>query len=270
MTYWIVKIVSLCLCPVTVALAALAVGLFLLFRTKRQRAGRWCVAGGVAILFLFGLPWAPRWLTRAVERGIAPCLDPAHVLHEARPDRSEADGPVYVVVLGTGFNPVAHYPRNLQVDPGFWSRLSEGVRVHRLLPGSRLVVSLPGEATLAEKEAFLRDVCGTLGVDLASTQLVADARTTADEARLVAEVAGQTPVFVVSSGLYLRRQTATFLAAGLDAFPAPSALSAPDFAYPSFTILALFPSPENLLMSKRAIRELVGLAAARMKGALRG
>lgn len=267
MAFWTIKLVSQVFFPVPTLLILLGGGLFLLSRTKLQRAGRLCVAAAIVLLFVLGCPWFPRALTRRLERGVLPCTQPLQAVASVqRPAASGESGAISIVVLGTGFNPNPAYPINLQVDSGYWGRLTEGVRLQRALSGSRLLVSVAGEAAEAEKQAFLDGACAFLAVPPESVVLLADARTTVEEARLAAPLVADGPVFLVSDAMHLRRAVAVFRNAGVHAIPAPASISCPDLVHSDLSILSFIPSASHLQMSHRAIHETLGHAWERLRG----
>ena len=70
-----------------------------------------------------------------------------------------------VVVLGTGFNSDPELPFTSQVSGTFLARLLEGVRVHRLYPDSKLVVSIAGRATENDKREFFSQMTKLQSLD---------------------------------------------------------------------------------------------------------
>src|SRR5690554_4129539 len=157
MLFFLRKLIGVLLAPSLWGYAAVVAGLVLLLyaRLRRRRArvealgpgtsaqrysiheapaGRWgrrlLVAGAVWLLLLsLGVPFDPlgRWL----EGQHAPLLDPAVV--------PGADSVAWVVVLGAGHRAEPWLPASAHLHEAALYRAVEGVRLHRLLPGSRLL-----------------------------------------------------------------------------------------------------------------------------------
>ena len=131
MGFWLSKVLAHCLYPLTLATVALAGACALLWLRRWPRLSRALVTFGALVLLLFAYPPLPTLLDRILEAGMEPLTDPhgATVLLGRAEDASPCR--CWIVVLGTGFNPNAEYPPNMQVSPLFWSRLTEAVRLHR-------------------------------------------------------------------------------------------------------------------------------------------
>jgi hypothetical protein len=74
------------------------------------------------------------------------------------------DSPSTIVVLGAGFNADDYLPANSRVSSAYLVRLIEGVRIHRQLPDSRLVVSVAGKADAEDKRVFLDAMIAILAI----------------------------------------------------------------------------------------------------------
>lgn len=127
-----------------------------------------------------------------------------------------------VVVLGTGFNSDPELPFTSQVSGTFLARLLEGVRVHRLYPDSKLVVSIAGRATEAEKQKFFSQMTTLLSLDPQKTALITTAKSTDDEVLAVQELTNGQSTIVVTSAGHMPRAMKLFEAAQLSPIPAPT------------------------------------------------
>jgi uncharacterized SAM-binding protein YcdF (DUF218 family) len=127
-----------------------------------------------------------------------------------------------VVVLGTGFNSDPELPFTSQVSGTFLARLLEGVRVHRLYPDSKLVVSIAGRATEAEKREFFAQMTKLLSLDPQKIVLITTAKSTDDEVLAVQELSSGHATIVVTSAGHMPRAMILFETAELSPIAAPT------------------------------------------------
>lgn len=146
-------LVASCLSPLMIALALQFSGWFL--SRQQPRRGRLLVALGTAVLFVGSLAGLTFETRRAAEFQYSP-LSVA----------SLPDGPLQIVVLGTGFNPDSVLPANSRVGGAFLSRLLEGIRILHARPDSRLIVSIAGETPTEAKEQFWAEMKPLLAIDV--------------------------------------------------------------------------------------------------------
>jgi len=220
--------------------AALSVGVVLLFVRRTQRYARWYF---VALLAMFWLGSAPAVIERVLiwKSG------------EYRPitNAAEARGALVVVVLGGGNQTIQ--ARGGSLNQVSWTaalRLLEAARLYRLLDRPTVIVS--GGITEREPGArsegdAMRKAIIELGVPAEKIIVEVESKTTHDEAREIARMlAGRPkqPIVIVTSPTHLPRALAVFRAAGLD--PIPSA--APYASDHSLDSARLAPSDVGLLL----------------------
>ena len=132
-----------------------------------------------------------------------------------------------VVVLGTGFNSDPELPFTSQVSGTFLARLLEGVRVHRLYPDSRLVVSIAGRADEKDKRQFFSQMTSLLSLDPQRIDLITTAKSTDDEVVATKALSQGQPTIVVTSAGHMPRAMTLFASANLTPIAAPT-----DFGFP--------------------------------------
>jgi uncharacterized SAM-binding protein YcdF (DUF218 family) len=167
----------------------------------------------------------------------------------------------FVVVLGSWYSPRADLPVTASMNFDGLARLTEGVRLIRLLPQARLVAS-GGVPLLSPAEPSAHgyaQMARALGVDTNSIVVLDKARDTAEEARYLAPVVGREPFLLVTSAEHLRRAVRLMNRAGLQPIPAPATRSpGPDegLAWRDFV-----PTASGLHGTEVAVHEYCGLAA---------
>ena len=264
MHFWFKKIVALFFYPLPASLLLMVGGIVLLWLRKRETIGKSLVTAGIVILLIFSTPLVPNTLLSLVESRISPCKNPANVLGEI--EKGEESGPLWVVVLGQGYNPQDKYPYTLRTNRTFTKRLTEAVRIHKCLPESRLLISVAGCATREQKDALADGISDLYEIDRAHIELIYKAHTTRDEIRLAREKVGDGTCFLVSEALHLPRALALSEAYDLKAVPAPSEYLAGARACTSTTdqLLSSIPNPTDLRHARRAIHECLGLVWAKL------
>jgi uncharacterized SAM-binding protein YcdF (DUF218 family) len=248
------KIIGPLFYPVPLCLEILALGLLLLWFTKRQRAGKVVVTVGVGLLAFFSFSLSSHLLLQPLEHRYPPLLKP---------------GPPsvkWVVALGGGIKPDPQLPISSRLRPASLYRLLEGVSLYRQIPGSKLILS--GGAVFGpsgEAEAMAA-VARILGVDPRDLVLETTSRDTADQARLIKGIVGREEFILVTSAVHLPRTMALFAKQGLHPIPAPAGhfLQQDSDCDPQ----RFFPRAENLQGAEAAIHEYLGLAWARLRGAI--
>jgi uncharacterized SAM-binding protein YcdF (DUF218 family) len=239
------KIAGELLSPLSVVVLILAVALVLLWFTRRQRVGKLLATAGflVFVLMAYGLLGGPA--LRALEGEYAPLASPP-------PDIK------WIVVLGGGATSDPGLPPAQRASPATLARAVEGVRLHRLLPGAKLVVS--GAAVFAggADGDTMAVVAQQLGVPREAIVVDAVSVDTETQARTMRELVKGERCIVVTSAAHMRRSLALFRKAGVDALPAPTHYLSQRNA--SLSLFDFFPGTRYITGADVAAHEYLGLA----------
>ena len=256
------KIVSPFLFPLPLTLLVSLVGLGLLWFTRRQRAGKVLVTIGLLALAL---------LSHGLIAGrVLQPLEQSYPMFEMEAHRDwaagSADGPRYVVVLGAGTKSDPRLPITSQLADSSVVRLVEGIRIHRQIPGSLLILSGGRVFDQTPEGEAMAQLAMDLGI--ASDDLIIEngSRDTEAQALMVKQVVGAGPFVLVTSASHMPRSMALFRRAGLEPIPAPTRHRVRIGTKVSPGLF--FPSAEDLLMSERAFYEYLGIAWAKLCGRL--
>ena len=218
MAFWLKKAVSFWLMPLPVCLVLIVTGLWLLLVRRRPRPGRGLLIGGVLLLLLFSNGLVSTWLLRPLESQypaipeLASGAAPPAALARCR----------YVVVLGGGHSDTDKLPATGKLSPFARARLLEGLRLLRVLPEARLIVSGGADGSHPSHAAVLAQAAMALGVSSDRIIKLEATRDTGDEAQTVRRLIGDAPVALVTSAWHLPRATGLFQQAGVDALPCPA------------------------------------------------
>jgi len=248
------KIVAPLLFPLPLCFLLLAVGLALLWFSRRQKTGKLIATSGFALLVVISYGWVSDPLLRSLERAYAP------------PGAAAIAQTKWVIVLGGGTSSDPVLPLTARMTGGTLSRLIEGVRLQRQIPGSRLLLSGASVFGSGSDAEAMSALAVALGVAPAAIVLDDASPDTESQAVNVARIVGDEPSVVVTSAYHMRRTIALFAKAGVKPVPAPAQYVAQvnrgigpgDF----------YPGVGGLVSAQIVENEYLGIAWARLTGRL--
>lgn len=250
---FLTKTISALLAPLSLVLIAVIVALVLWFLNRRRGAGYSLGVALVLFLVFSSEPFARLILTPLEAR-----YEPLHDMEQVRDVR-------WVLVLGSGASDMVEHPATTRLSGIAGLRLTEGLRIHRELPGSTLVLS--GGTVFGDEPSatVMSRAAVSLGANPQRIRIHPNPRNTYEEARLVWEAIGDEPFILVTSASHMPRAMLLSHKAGVNPIPAPTAIrtatsrSANDPAY-------YLPSANALEMTERAFHEYMGIAWAWLRG----
>jgi uncharacterized SAM-binding protein YcdF (DUF218 family) len=258
--FWLKKVISYWLMPVPLCLALLTAGVLVAFSGKRPRLGRVLAALAAALLLLL----SNRWVSNAILRPLEARFPPIPEFLPGGPVPVPLARCRFVVVLGGGHSDVPGMAAMSQLSTSALGRIAEAVRILRVLPGARLIVSGPGEPNRPSHAAVLAQAAASLGVDPARITLIDTAMDTEDEAAAVARIAGSAPVAVVTSAWHMPRAALLFQRRGEDFLACPADFQAR--AGPRIHLGDFGWDSESLERSTFAVHEWLGLLWLHLRG----
>lgn len=250
MFFWLKKLLGYWLMPLPLCLAVLVAGVLLMRRPRRARLGRRLVAAGVIALLLFGNKFVSTLLLAPLETRYA-------AIPEVRADAVPADLAAcrFVVVLGSGNGNTPGLSASNELSVSALARITEAVRLLRVLPLARLVVSGPADGKYLAHAVVLARAAASLGVAPDRFIYIDQARDTEDESLAVKKIVGDAPFALVTSAWHLPRAMALFRHAGLTPLPCPTDFNARTGDWRWNDLLW---DVESLERSTWAVRERIG------------
>ncbi len=245
------KIVANLLAPLPFCLLVLLSGIFLLWATRRRKAGKILVTLGALLMLLFGYGVAPSALLKPLERKYAP-ISSVEGLGDVK----------YIVVLGGGSGVDPALPLSTFLSKESLFRLSEGVRLYNLLPQSKLIFTgggFPGIVAVAE---VMAETAREFGVAPGRIVVEPLARDTVEHPFYVEKIVNNERFILVTSAVHMPRAMAMFEKKGLHPVPAPT-----DFRVKqgeAVTPGSFFPGADSLENTRCAIHEYLGILWGRM------
>jgi uncharacterized SAM-binding protein YcdF (DUF218 family) len=169
------KFISQFLMPMPLVCECFLLGWVLTRFTKYKKTGKCFYLLAFTLFLLFGYGFGRTYLYNLERR--YPPFDPT-------PEECEALRGAPVVVLGQGMPIKSDLPLRYQNNPVFERRLFEGVRCAKLIPESRLIVSMAGEASDSVKQTFLNGYMLQVNFPTNRVFMFTTARDTTEEAKL--------------------------------------------------------------------------------------
>lgn len=247
------KIVEPFFSPFSICLEILIVGIFLLWFTRRQKTGKIIITIGVITLVALSYGVASEILLRPLEYKYPPLADVSPF--------SDVE---WVVVLSGGHSPDAQLPITGQLSCASLVRLAEGIRIHRKLLKSKLILS-GGNVFNSKTEAkVMSDVAVALGMDPKNIIQESESKDTKDQARFIRKIVGDSRFVLVTSAPHMPRSMALFLKKGMRPIPAPIGHKVKKRQ--KITPNIFYPSVGRIEKTEQAVYEYLGLAWAKLRG----
>lgn len=228
----------------------------------------WLLMGGSALAFFlnfkrwfkallaFALGWLvlmsatpfPQWLARKLESRYPPFTLEKNALDSTN---------LNILILGGGHVVSPQLPAINQLSMEAVGRLTEGIRVHQMLPGSKLVCSGYSASNRSTQAEMLAAGAIELGVKPIDTLLSITPSNTWEELVVYRSRFGIRPFILVTSAIHMPRAMAVCNELGLKALPAPTnhlLKIDPQVSPYDFT-----PSYHKIMLMQRVLHEYLGM-----------
>jgi uncharacterized SAM-binding protein YcdF (DUF218 family) len=234
------KIIGFWLMPLSLSVLFIALGLLLLWFSKRQTMGKIFTTCGLALLLLFSWQPVATQLLRPIEQTYA-----------GFNTQQQVD---YVVVLGNLVESDESVPQHSHLSSSATARILEGLRIARAQPNSMLIVSgYKGNNSVSCAQAYA-DFAISLGFDAGRIIKLEAPKDTKEEAEAVSRIIGDKSMALVTSASHMTRAFNFFKQQHLNATPAPTFYLAKQTQSTNLRF-----ESSGLLKSERAIYEYIGL-----------
>jgi uncharacterized SAM-binding protein YcdF (DUF218 family) len=258
------KLLSAGLQPWPLLLAVTTAGLVLLLLHKKQRAAKALLIASLALLALFSIEPVARGLVHPLEASYPPMLATATQASATLPDGSPA--PRWVVVLGGGHRDDHALAPSHQLSAPSLVRLAEGIRLQRLLPESKLVLSGGNNGAGTTEAEVLAAAGANLGAPADRMVLEPQSWDTIEEVRALRLLLGEERFALVTSATHMPRSMAMFKLAGMNPIPAPTDFLTPAKASGLLRVMGWIPHAGAGVMIERSLHEYLGIFWAKLLG----
>lgn len=242
--------------PFSCLLILLCVSIFWSYKHAhylRWRKGFFCVLIGILI---FSTSWLPRWMAYQLQKQYPVVATPDPRVH-------------WIVVLGGGQK---EYEKNLTIPTNHLlnyatvSRLLEGVRLYRKIPGATLILSGGSKYLDASRSeaAHMAELTRWFKIPSHAILLEKTSFNTVDEIIAIKAWIKQEPFYLVTSAIHMPRAMALCKKQGLHPLAAPADYPY-DWQYQSWS-RHWQPSPFNLVITNNVWHEFAGRMYERVRG----
>jgi uncharacterized SAM-binding protein YcdF (DUF218 family) len=231
--------------PVLYLILLAALAFYFIKRKKTSKAFIYIAASWFLVI---STPPVPRALVKSLENRYP------HLTEEVIKNLPDS---CYIIVLGGGHSDDMSLSANNQLSTTAVGRLTEGIRIHRMLPGSRLILSGYGSDSKVTKAMVLYRTALLMGIDTASMAIQEKPANTRQEAEEYVRNFGKSrKLIVVTNDMHMPRSVKLFSMAGIDPVPAPANQV---IKYGSKKRISWFPSAQYISMVEDAMHVYVGM-----------
>jgi uncharacterized SAM-binding protein YcdF (DUF218 family) len=234
--------------PVIIFLVIFLIGIVFYF-CKFKKAGLLVVFFSVLWLILISFPFVPSILVRSLEDRFSPLLEISQV---------PKGGTINILVLGGGRSEYKNLSSKGKPTLDSLSRLSEGIRLHSLLPGSHLVFSGMSKGQKYSHAEILKQAAMAMGVEEKEISLLPTSENTKMEAFDFTNKFGtNNTLIIVTDAIHMPRAILLFRKAGQSPIPAPTnyTMKSQQNKYLS----NWRPSAHNIVRMEYPLHEILGL-----------
>lgn len=241
--------------PLNLFWMVLLAGFFFLLRRKKKTAGYFFTASLIWMFLISSSP-LPSWLCAQRES--------RHTALYPIPDSLLKADTVHIAVLGAGHVIAPNLPPNNQLSSSALGRLTEGVRLYRLLPRSKLICSGFSPEGRTSQAEILSQAAVSLGVSPFDTLISPlPLNTEAEAYAYAARFDDRQPLILVTNAIHMPRALFWFRRAGLNPIPAPTNHYVK--FDPQGSPYNFKPSPFKIIITDRLMHEWGGMIYAKWK-----
>ena len=253
------KFISPLFLPLSISVLMLLQGLAYLQSRRRQRKGKLFISLGIILLLISSYEVISDIMLRSLEDRYRPIN-----IADVKSPKSVK----WIVVLGGGINSDPKLPITEQLSNASMARLIEGVRLHKQLPGSRILLS-GGVVFKARSEASIMAGVASAVFDIKNKDIALESqsRDTEDQAARIRGIVGKDPFILVTSAFHMHRSVTLFRKIGLNPIPAPAQFMA-SAGTGEITPEMFYPQAKGLLKSEYVFHEYLGMLWAKLRGNL--
>jgi len=246
MMFILKKIVSRFFFPLSLVIGLMILGVIL---KKRRKV---FLISGIAMLYVFSIVPFYYLISRPLESQYAP-ISASNLNNKVR----------WVVVLSGGSRENIVLTPEDRLSDASLKRLMEGIRLSRLLPESRLVLSGGDYRGISPDAIIMRQIAFDQGIPQERIILETVSWDTIEQAKYLKDRLGQDYFYLVTSASHMTRAMLMFKRLETKPIAAPTDFRA---VWGLFHILDLFPQAATLADTERVFYEYLGLSWGLIRG----
>jgi len=221
----------------------------ILYILNIKRAGKLFLCISLLWFMMISTSFIPDFLVNSLESQYSPIKISNDLI---------TNNETYIVVLGGGFSNDDNLPPNDRLTGSSLFRLTEGIRLHKLISGSVLVVTGNSDGDAENQADLMAKAAISFGVNTSCIKKITAAKNTSDEAFGFYSTFGyKSPLIVVTDAVHMPRAITLFRKAGLDPVAAPTNHLIKDS--PHKWLSGFIPVSDNISKMEIVIHEYAGL-----------
>ena len=235
---------------------------FIFYWLGRRRISRWFLGSALLWFLLISTPILPKILLARLEQK----YQPVQLSSEKEFHSQVKYATVHILVLGSGYTFDDRLSFCSQLNLFGLARLTEGIRLQRLIPNSKIVFSgYAGDQSIPQAEISAL-AAQELGVDREVILTICETRNTRSEAIEYFKRFGAIyRLYLVTDASHMQRAVMLFRNAGLHPIPVPTNFIIRKNKI-SHSYLNYLPQTQNISFMDIATREYLGMLWAQMGG----
>ena len=199
--------------PISIFWVILLAGI-VFYLLKSKRTGMVFGFFSIVWLAMISLPFLPSLLVQSLENCYPPLL---------KTSQFHSNDSVYILILGGGYTVNKGFPPNDQLSLNALGRLSEGIRLHRLLPASRIILSGTLRNEDVSEAELLKQTAVALGVEGNEISLLSTPENTRKESlEYTIKFGTKKKLVLVTDAIHMPRTMLLFRTAGQSPIPSPT------------------------------------------------
>lgn len=203
------NIIELMINPFFLSVVLLMMCLIIAWRRSESKSLRGGLLLILICLLMVSTGWLPRYLTASLESQYPAVL--------------KADQRIqWIVVLSGGESSIKDMPENARLYTASIKRLVEGVRLYRLLPDSRLLLSGGGYGHDEPEATLMAQLATWFKIPKEKLVLETQSLNTQEQAKNIYKLIGDKPFYLVTSAIHMPRSMSLFNQLGMHPIAAPT------------------------------------------------
>lgn len=241
------KIISAFLLPVPIGIVLLFLALFFLLKNSYKKA---------KIFLVLGFLWFALLSNQTISNMIISPLENAYPALKETPKDIK-----YILVLGNGHKTNDNFPITSELNTTAINRLIEGIRHHKNLENSKLIVSGCSFDDVNSHAQMQKKLAISLGVNEADIITLDTPKDTKEEAIEAKKIVGNQKLILVTTASHMKRAVMLFEKEDLNIIASPT-----NHKFFTSTYLTSYFNATNIKKVELAFHEYLGMVYSYVKG----
>ncbi len=235
---------------------------FVFHRIGKKKIAKWSLGLSLFWFLLISTPFLQKKLLATLENQYAPILSAS----DYRSPSMSMDSMVHILILGSGYETDEGLSYSSQLNSSGLARLTEGMRLHRILPESMIILSGSAGNNPLPEAVVSSMAAQELGIE--PTNIITNNEpwnTKSEAAEYFKRFGSANKLYLVTDAAHMPRALLHFRHIGLNPIPAPTNFNIRKNDIPkSYT--DYYPSSGNIRYMEIVFLEYIGMLWAKLGG----